>query len=973
MNFPDDFELDYPTHLAKDVPDLNDFLTGIETLEAQRHSHGVNAFNSAFQGIANASYDITLPPGDSHASNMMQDWTSIVPASDIHNIPDPVTIFSDPEGFEITFQPENGLSNSRINGDSESSKSDASVMPSEAKVKVVESPMITELDMKDDDIDVGGDLDSDPFLGLSEFKPASNPASITVPSPNGIGAKTIASNPSGNNVAFSPFTSQQLHPVPSIDIEKLTNISPNVPINFPANWANLNLLNNRMNDSFPSYQHLARTLLSQQNLGAVTQTGDNTVRPKCVVEVVVPPPRSDLPIDNDPAKESEEGAESKEETMDELMHLLTPLVNKDWGLGHVDHIPKFVKFMRSEEQSTHRSLLLTVLVNTTDRSILKSFANSKGPTILRMWIVQAQKENNPLLTKLLEVLKKVPMDIDTLKETLLGRVIKTLKNSELEDVKKLATELMDRWTKLIQQEASAPAPKKRPSEKAENDASKSDTDLAKEDTRKKARPEKPTNPDVTSSSKPTAIGAGNKAKQLGASKTSGPARQEKSTASNAMAVANVDFFNELSASALPKISKVRPSTTSKLGVQSSKPKNTSFSPLDALLPKIMSKDGNNLKRGNSESRDGERKSKASRTGVESIMTDIHPSTRPDTESVLKPGTKKKRVSFAPDHALVQIREFKTEVEEPSMSVTKDWETPKPILFEFDVPQRGADSKEIGVQQAREAGVLSALYFSESQIPDTPNEPTDDVREDPTYQVKVIPLYDVGSETFQLSQLLSQVQATAPILAPLPTTTAINPDSHAPPTSSWDHEPETGNYSWQKESTQSPHWPAQPDRDHWDRQDAQYNPDSPGSGQASNYPSNDPSKPAYHDDEQGYDPYQEYPQDSREEYDPSYQSYGNDYDGYNEFDNGEAWDYNGGYEEGDRPWRFGAGRNQFGRGRGRGARGRGGPNRNGNRWGPGRDGPAPNPRVGTAPCKFFAEGSCRFGDKCRFSHDFGRGR
>ncbi|KAK9767696.1 hypothetical protein K7432_002299 [Basidiobolus ranarum] len=972
INFSNGFELDYDLPKGNDTEDpahMCDFLAGIETLEAQRHSHesmNVNAFNSAFQGIPNASYSMSLPPGNPHASNIIQDWTSMVPTSSIHNIRNSANMFSAPENFDIIpLQSDNSMSSSNITANTVSPKTNPSVLSNESKMGLEESPMIAELELKEENGKSDFD-DDDPFLGFSEFKPSAAPTTITEASRNNIGTGIIKSNPAlkleptGNGAPFVPFARQQFNPY--------ATIPPSAVINFPPNWANLNLINPRAGESFQNYQNVAKALLPQPNINIDNQS----VRPKCVIEVVVPPPRNDLPIDNDQGKEGEEASGPKEENEDELMHLLTPCVNKDWGLGHVDHIPKFVKLMRTEEQSTNRSLLLTVLVNTMDRSILKSFSNSKGPTILRTWIVQAQKESSPLLIKLLEVLKKIPLDIDTLKETMLGRVIKTLKNSELEDVKKLATELMDRWTKLIQQEASAPALKKRPREnndKTEADASKNDVDTAREDLRKKVRPEKPANSEVTLGSKPAVIGVANKAKPLGSQKPTGPARSEKSATPNAMAVANVDFFNELSASSLPKINKVRSNTTSKLGIQPSKPKNNSFSPLDALLPKIMSRDGNNSKRSDTDSRDNDRKNKNSR-----LDSDIHPSSRPDTESVLKPGTKKKRVSFAPDHALVQVREFKTEVEEPSITVTREWETPKSILFEFDVPQRGINSNEIDVQKTREGGVLSALYFSDSHIPDTPNEPDEDVRGDPSHQVKVIPLYDVGSETFQLSQLLSQVQATGPILAPLPS----NPQSTESSVSSgqpWDPESDSGSYSWQKESAQSQNWSQQPDQERWDnRQDPPYNPDSPGPDFSTpNYASsNEPSG-----DEQGYDPYQDYPQaqDSREEYDPAYQSYGNDYDGYNEFENGEQWDYNAGYEEGDNRYRFGPGKNQYGRGRGRGGRGRGrgAPNRNGNRWGPGRDGPGPNPRTATAPCKFFAEGSCRYGDKCRFSHDFGRGR
>ncbi|ORX92977.1 hypothetical protein K493DRAFT_338539, partial [Basidiobolus meristosporus CBS 931.73] len=273
-----------------------------------------------------------------------------------------------------------------------------------------------------------------------------------------------------NGLAFAPITP---HHRAALAFNAEFSNYPGAVFGFPYNWGNPSLIHQVVPGMLQSYQHTANTF-SQGYHKSVRGTPG---RPNTMPE--------DLPLDDDPGID--------EESVDDLMHLLTPLVNKDWGLGHVDHIPKFVKFMRSEEKSSRRSLLLTVLVNTTDRTTLRSFSYSRGLTVLRMWIVQAQKENSPLLIKSLEALKNIPMEINVLKESMLGRVIRALKNSEEKDIKALATELMNRWTKLIQQEPTPPLTKNtQPSENIETKR----VAPSRGEPQKPLRPEKTSSPDV---------------------------------------------------------------------------------------------------------------------------------------------------------------------------------------------------------------------------------------------------------------------------------------------------------------------------------------------------------------------------------------------------------------------------------------------------------------------------------------------
>ncbi|ORX92978.1 hypothetical protein K493DRAFT_39461 [Basidiobolus meristosporus CBS 931.73] len=276
-----------------------------------------------------------------------------------------------------------------------------------------------------------------------------------------------------------------------------------------------------------------------------------------------------------------------------------------------------------------------------------------------------------------------------------------------------------------------------------------------------------------------------------------------------------------------------------------------------------------------------------------------------------------------------------------MPVSKDWESPKKIHFAVDIVQRGGNSSEVSAQQARESQFPSIIYVSEGKIPSTPQEPDELPVDGLSHEPKVIPLYDVGSEAFQLSQLLSQV-SVASFLAPELSSNQTT-DCKLQPSS-----------------------PSGPRECSVETQDPPYDPDNPepdmlNSSHTSQY------RGQYSEaGEESYSTFQGYSQNSQEQYD-TYQPYYSNYDQYqgNEYDS--EWDRGLSYDE--RQGRCTPGKKSHKRGR---SRGRTGPNLNNNRWKSGDD-LATNTRSASAPCKFYAEGNCRYGEKCRFSHQLGRDR
>jgi hypothetical protein len=53
-----------------------------------------------------------------------------------------------------------------------------------------------------------------------------------------------------------------------------------------------------------------------------------------------------------------------------------------------------------------------------------------------------------------------------------------------------------------------------------------------------------------------------------------------------------------------------------------------------------------------------------------------------------------------------------------------WKTPAPIIFVKEIPELPITSLEQLAQEEREKGILGVVYFSKSQIPDSPEEPED---------------------------------------------------------------------------------------------------------------------------------------------------------------------------------------------------------------------------------------------------------
>ncbi|KAG1888793.1 hypothetical protein F4604DRAFT_1715076 [Suillus subluteus] len=317
---------------------------------------------------------------------------------------------------------------------------------------------------------------------------------------------------------------------------------------------------------------------------------------------------------------------------------------------------------------------------------------------------------------------------------------------------------------------------------------------------------------------------------------------------------------------------------------------------------------------------------------------VTPTPPPTSTSITPPlvtsgRTKRKSVTWAPDGQLESIRLIERAVYDddpvdgvhtahslrdldrgegaalhaPLFEEVIDWTDPITLEFDLEASQRGQNSAEKTTQEEREQTALGALYMSPAQIPDSPGEPTTTIGDDEIdVDVKVM---TVGSECDNFFWREADLpQPNAASVADLVGQLSGGFDSMSAPGS-------TGVQSFGFDPALLSQLPIAPEQVQELMQQAQalFNQHPSGTGVQTQFGGTDQNWNA----------------------------------------NTATGDYGRGYaDNGSARGRWASDRGQFrGRGRGRG-RGEDGSYRSSKR----------------KPCSFFAEGRCRYGDQCDFSHE-----
>ncbi|KAF9583443.1 hypothetical protein BGW38_009447 [Lunasporangiospora selenospora] len=132
---------------------------------------------------------------------------------------------------------------------------------------------------------------------------------------------------------------------------------------------------------------------------------------------------------------------------------IAPLLRGN-SIVKLENVQPFVDLMHDAEDLIDKKIILNALLYTKSQEILKRFMRSEGPNIFRIWIYDAGKdvsssEASELLIKTITVLRELPFDFKSLKNSRLGRVIKRLSTEyDMPDVAKKAAALKDHWYRM---------------------------------------------------------------------------------------------------------------------------------------------------------------------------------------------------------------------------------------------------------------------------------------------------------------------------------------------------------------------------------------------------------------------------------------------------------------------------------------------------------------------------------------------
>ncbi|KAI8048984.1 hypothetical protein BDF22DRAFT_700548 [Syncephalis plumigaleata] len=113
----------------------------------------------------------------------------------------------------------------------------------------------------------------------------------------------------------------------------------------------------------------------------------------------------------------------------------------------------------NEERATsdNQAFFINVLLKTKIKPCsIRNFVRGEGLLITRSWLLRARKENNDkLVKKLLELYHHLPMNIEILKESQLGRITRRIKlDYNNDEIKQIASDLVATWSEAVPQMAS---------------------------------------------------------------------------------------------------------------------------------------------------------------------------------------------------------------------------------------------------------------------------------------------------------------------------------------------------------------------------------------------------------------------------------------------------------------------------------------------------------------------------------------
>ncbi|KAF9905923.1 hypothetical protein EC991_001164 [Linnemannia zychae] len=517
-------------------------------------------------------------------------------------------------------------------------------------------------------------------------------------------------------------------------------------------------------------------------------------------------------------------------TPTEIMKKMTRILRGNAIMAASD-VESVVNLMGLADDRMSRKYIVNALMHTNSAPVISEFVSSRGPQIMRGWLMAAKatpndQDNKEIMLRIIAVWAKLPFNYDLLKEFELGKAIRSFaKDKNLDDdVVVKASQLEKHWRRLVTAEIGGSAGDGAGS-KSSSSGSKSESSSNKRSFQgngpdgDRARIKRDRDDGLFSQSSDMKLPKFNKGKTT-------PAQENKKT----HIVANAGFFKELMAPP-PAPSRPPPPPTTKasatpLSVTTTAPSKTSphsqvadsiaspskptpsppTTPTTPTAPTPSSVTPN------------ERLSPvATEPAVEEVSAlspeptlvsePVPPSAATPTAAAaavvasliesqslpvdqspaepVKPPKPKKVVRFKAAHELEMIRyiERYNDAEEKEMEAALlrgDMWQPPPMLVLDDPAERGSASKEKDVQEKREAETLSVNYVREAYIPMSPAEPDPDPMDTTTSStsIAVPPVFEASADHSAILMnslaFLTQVASSSGSTSTAPATGAAAP-------------------------------------------------------------------------------------------------------------------------------------------------------------------------------------------------------
>ncbi|XP_030203631.1 serine/threonine-protein phosphatase 1 regulatory subunit 10 isoform X2 [Gadus morhua] len=152
----------------------------------------------------------------------------------------------------------------------------------------------------------------------------------------------------------------------------------------------------------------------------------------------------------------------------EILKGVEALLGKDGELRSLEGVPKVFSLMKNSTKMVSRCMYMNILLQTKSHDILNRFIRVGGYKLLNAWLTYSKTTTNtPLLQLILLTLQKLPLKVDHLKQNNTAKLVKQLsKSGETEELRKLATVLVEGWMAIIRSQSvpnsgTSPADKKK--------------------------------------------------------------------------------------------------------------------------------------------------------------------------------------------------------------------------------------------------------------------------------------------------------------------------------------------------------------------------------------------------------------------------------------------------------------------------------------------------------------------------------